>query len=124
MVKRMIGLLLVAVVALSPANTYQIIPVDGTNSHTFAALITGLTPAPLTSTAGIQSQSFPFTGLTHATDGAIGYNLLAGQNTNCPLVSVRIPSDNTFAFDFLNVSANACTPNAGTYVVIVIRVGS
>lgn len=122
MVKRLAIILFAAALLLLPANTYQIIPLDQTNATGFAALITGLTPAALTATAGVQSQTFTFNGLVHATDGAIGYNLLAGQNTNCPLVSVRIPSDNTFAFDFLNMSANACTPNGGTYVIVVMRV--
>jgi hypothetical protein len=121
MVKRFLVALAV-LFTLSGAQTYQIIPLDNINSHSFAALITGLTPGALTATLGIQSQSVTFNGLVHVTDGAIGWNLLAGQNANCPLVSVRIPSDNTFAFDFLNVSANACTPNAGTYVIVVMRV--
>jgi hypothetical protein len=114
--------LLAALFALSGAQTYQIIPLDQVNSTSFAAVITGLTPTALSATAGVQSQNVLFNGVVHATDGAVGWNLLAGQNANCPLISVRIPSDNTFAFDFLNMSASACTPNAGTYVIVVMRV--
>ena len=122
MVKRLLITLTLAL-TLSGALTYQIIPLDQTNSHAFAALITGMTPSALSATVGVQSQNVTFNGLVHVTDGAIGWNLLAGQNTNCPLISVRIPSDNTFAFDFLNMAAQACTPNAGVYVIVVMRVG-
>jgi hypothetical protein len=121
MVKRaLIALSLLFV--LSGANTYQIIPLDNLNSTSFAAVITGLTPSALTATAGVQSQNATFNGLVHNTDGAVGWNLLAGQNALCPLISVRIPSDNTFAFDYLNMSAAVCTPNTGTYVIVVFRV--
>lgn len=121
MVKRLL-LALAFVIAISDAQTYQIIALDQVNSASFAAVITGLTPSALTATAGVQSQNVTFNGLVHNTDGAFGWNLLAGQNASCPLISVRIPSNNTFAFDYLNTSANACTPNAGTYVIVVMRV--
>jgi hypothetical protein len=124
MVKRILIGLVAALYMLSGAVTYQAIPLDRSNSYSFATVLTGLTPSALAGTVGVQSQNFTFTGVIHATDGAIGWNLLAGQNTNCPLVSVRIPSDNTFAFDFLNMLASPCTPNAGTYVVVVMRVGA
>jgi hypothetical protein len=121
MVKRLFLGILIALSAHA-ALTYQIISLDGANSTSFAAVISGLTPVALSATVGIQTQNVTFNGVVHATDGAVGWNLLAGQNTNCPLVSVRIPSDNTFAFDYLNMTANACTPNAGTYVIVVMRV--
>jgi hypothetical protein len=121
MVRRLLILLGLALVG-SGVQTYQIIPLDQVNSASFATVITGLTPSALTATAGIQSQNVTFNGVVHATDGAIGFNLIAGQNANCPLIDVRIPSDNTFAFDFLNMSASTCTPNAGTYVIVVMRV--
>jgi hypothetical protein len=121
MVKRLLIGCLIVIVAHA-ALTYQIIPLDQANATSFAAVITGLTPSALTATAGVQSQNVTFNGVFHATDGAVGWNLLAGQNALCPLISVRIPSDNTLAFDFLNASAAVCTPNAGTYVIVVFRV--
>jgi hypothetical protein len=131
MVKRFFIVAILATFALGwfahrawAALTYQIIPIDSANSRTFAALITGLTPSALSGSIGVQSQNVTFNGLVHNTDGAIGMNLLAGQNAQCPLISVRIPSDNTFAFDFLNTAASTCTPNAGTYVIVVDRVGA
>jgi hypothetical protein len=120
MVKRLL-FIFALLVGLCDAQTYSIIPLDQVNSTSFASVLTGITPTALTATVGVQSQTFVFNGLVHATDGAIGWNLLAGQNALCPLVSVRIPSNNTFAFDFLNMTAAACTPPAGTYVVLVFR---
>lgn len=121
MVKRLLaGLALF--LAICGASTYQIIPLDNINSSSFVTVMTGLAFTPLTAAVGVQSQSVTFNGIARNTDDPAGWNILPGQNAQCPLISVRISSDNTFAFDFLNMAANACTPTQGTYVVLIVRV--
>lgn len=78
-----------------------------------------LTPAATPAAIGTTEQTFTVNGLLTA-DSVTLHNATA-HTSLCPAVSARVSAANTVAISFVTLTALACTPGAGTYVLHVFR---
>lgn len=76
---------------------------------------------PTATSAAIQTveQTFTVTGLL--TTDRIILTAPAAPTSLCPAVSARVSASNTLAIAFSVLTASACTPAAGTYLITAIR---
>jgi hypothetical protein len=77
-----------------------------------------LTPAATSAAIQTSAQTFTVTGLT--TDDKVYVNGPAPQSL-CPMVGARVSAANTLQLHFTVLTAAACTPAAGTYLIVATR---
>lgn len=76
-----------------------------------------ITPASVAA-ATVAEQTFTVTGLTTA-DKVIVNHAAAGNATG--IAGARVSAADTLAISFVNPTAGALTPGAGTYTIVAIR---
>lgn len=90
---------------------------DGTPIKKIVAYAPSLTPASV-SAALVAEQTFTVNGLT--TDDLVFVNPPAIGNAT-GIAGARVSAANTLAIRFVNPTAGALTPTAGTYTVLAFR---
>lgn len=77
-----------------------------------------LTPAASSGAIQTAEQTFTVTGLTTADKVFVNG---PAPTSLCPPVTARVSTANTLAIGFSTLTATACTPASGTYVIVAIR---
>lgn len=77
-----------------------------------------LTPSATSAAIQTSAQTFTVTGLTTA--DVVFVNGPAPTSL-CPMVGARVSAANTLQLHFTVLTASACTPASGTYVVVAVR---
>jgi hypothetical protein len=87
--------------------------------HTFTLSTGAITPAASSAAIQTAAQAFTLTGLVSGDQVQLVSQ--PAPTSLCPAVSVRATGTNSLSIYFTTLTAAACTPAAGTYVVQVIR---